>query len=128
MLCNGTRLEVNKLKTNGIKATVLRGCTKGEEVLIPNIPLLTSPNDMGFSFKRLQFPVRLCFVLSINKHSRWLGSIFMTYASHKGNRMLLAQEWEVETTSLSLESAILVRSQIVMMSFTRQLILLMRMP
>ena len=66
-LCNGTRLVVKELMPHVIKATVLSGSGKGEEVLIPKIPLITSPSDIGFSFKRLQFPVRLCFAMSINK-------------------------------------------------------------
>lgn len=37
--------------------TILKGKYKGEDVLIPRISMI--PNDMPFSFKRLQFPVRL---------------------------------------------------------------------
>jgi ATP-dependent DNA helicase PIF1 len=44
---------------NVIEATILKGNYKGEDVLIPN--------DMLFDFKRLQFPVRLAFAMSINK-------------------------------------------------------------
>ncbi|CAF2084545.1 unnamed protein product, partial [Rotaria magnacalcarata] len=36
-----------------------------EDVFIPRIPMV--PNDMPFQFKRLQFPVRLAFAMSINK-------------------------------------------------------------
>ena len=43
----------------------MTGCAKGEIVFIPRIPLI--PNDMPFEFKRLQFPVRLSFAMSINK-------------------------------------------------------------
>jgi len=64
-LCNGTRLAVKKLMNNVIKATILKGKYKGEDVLIPRIPMI--PNDMPFEFKRLQFPVRLAFAMSINK-------------------------------------------------------------
>ncbi|XP_054746754.1 ATP-dependent DNA helicase pif1-like [Anastrepha obliqua] len=64
-LCNGTRLAVKKLLNNVIEATILKGKYKGEDVLIPRIPMI--PNDMPFSFKRLQFPVRLAFAMSINK-------------------------------------------------------------
>lgn len=64
-LCNGTRLSVKKLMPNVIEATILTGTAKGEIVLIPRIPLL--PTDMPFEFKRLQFPVRLAFAMSINK-------------------------------------------------------------
>ena len=67
-LCNGTRLAVKKLMNNLIEATILNGKYKGEDVLIPRIPLI--PNDMPFDFKRLQFPVRLAFVMLINKGSR----------------------------------------------------------
>ena len=64
-LCNGTRLAVKKLMNNVIKATILNGKYKGEDVLIPQVPLI--PNDMPFEFKRLQFPVRLAFAMLINK-------------------------------------------------------------
>ena len=66
-LCNGTKLVVTKLLPNVIKAKVLTGSGKGDEVMIPRIPLISSPSDLAFSFKRLQFPVRLCFAMSINK-------------------------------------------------------------
>ncbi|XP_050059845.1 ATP-dependent DNA helicase PIF1-like [Aphis gossypii] len=46
-LCNGTRKY------------------KGEDVLIPRIPMI--PTDVPFEFKRLQFPVRLAFAMTINK-------------------------------------------------------------
>ncbi|CAF3348294.1 unnamed protein product [Rotaria sp. Silwood2] len=64
-LCNGTRLCVKGLMPHVIEATTLTGCTKGEDVFIPRIPMV--PNDMPFEFKRLQFPVRLAFAMSINK-------------------------------------------------------------
>lgn len=64
-LCNGTRLAVKKLMTNVIEATILNGKIKGEDVLIPRIPMI--PTDMPFEFKRLQFPVRLAFAMTINK-------------------------------------------------------------
>lgn len=64
-LCNGTRLAVKNLMSNVIEATIIKGKYKGEDVLIPRIPL--SPNDMPFEFQRLQFPVRLAFAMTINK-------------------------------------------------------------
>ncbi|XP_059168456.1 uncharacterized protein LOC131950370 [Physella acuta] len=36
-----------------------------EHVLLPRIPMI--PTDMPFDFKRLQFPVRLAFAMTINK-------------------------------------------------------------
>ncbi|GBP40449.1 hypothetical protein EVAR_25301_1 [Eumeta japonica] len=64
-LCNGTRLAVKKLLPNLIEATILTGKSKGEVCLIPRIPMI--PTDMPFEFKRLQYPVRLSFAMSINK-------------------------------------------------------------
>lgn len=64
-LCNGTRLQVKALHRNIVEATILTGCAKGETVFIPRIPLI--PNDIPFEFKRLQFPVKVCFAMTINK-------------------------------------------------------------
>lgn len=49
-----------------IGATILTGKYKGEEVLIPNIPIII-PSDMPFNFKRIQCPIRLAFDMTINK-------------------------------------------------------------
>ncbi|XP_036344619.1 uncharacterized protein LOC118753824 [Rhagoletis pomonella] len=64
-LCNGTRLSVKKMMNNVIEATILIGKFKGEVVRLPRIPMI--PTDMPFEFKRLQFPVRLAFAMTINK-------------------------------------------------------------
>ena len=64
-LVNGTRLVVKKLNKHVIEATILCGAYEGEDVFIPRIPLI--PNDLPFSFKRLQFPIRPCYAMSINK-------------------------------------------------------------
>ncbi|XP_053945028.1 uncharacterized protein LOC128854731 [Anastrepha ludens] len=64
-LCKGARLSVKKLMPNLIQATILTGKAKGEIVPIPRIPLI--PTDMPFEFKRLQFPVRLSFAMTVNK-------------------------------------------------------------
>lgn len=64
-LCNGTRLSVKKLMNNIIEATILNGKFKGDNVLLPRIPMI--PTVMSFEFKRLQFPIRLAFAMTINK-------------------------------------------------------------
>jgi ATP-dependent DNA helicase PIF1 len=38
---------------------------EGEDVLLPRIQMI--PTDMPFEFKRLQFPVRLAFAMTIKK-------------------------------------------------------------
>ena len=48
-----------------IEATILNGKSKGDDVLIPRLPVI--PTNMPFEFKRLQFQVRLAFSMTINK-------------------------------------------------------------
>lgn len=64
-LCNGTRVAVKKLTQNLIEVVITGGKHRGETVLIPRIPMITI--DLSFEFKRLQFPVRLAFAITINK-------------------------------------------------------------
>ena len=64
-LCNGTQLAVKKTMENVIEVTILTGPFEGEAVLIPRIPKI--PTDLPFQFKRLQFPIRLAFAITINK-------------------------------------------------------------
>jgi len=64
-LCNGTRLIVKQMMTHIIEAVIMTGQGKGQPVFIPRIPLI--PSDCPFPFKRLQFPVRPCFAITINK-------------------------------------------------------------
>ena len=54
-----------KTMENVIEATILTGPFEGEAVLIPCIPVI--PTDLPFQFKRLQFPIRLAFAITINK-------------------------------------------------------------
>jgi ATP-dependent DNA helicase PIF1 len=48
-----------------IEATILNVKLKVEDVLLPRTPMVLT--DMSFEFKRLQYPVRLAFVMTINK-------------------------------------------------------------
>ncbi|CAH1709408.1 unnamed protein product [Aphis gossypii] len=64
-LCNGTRLAIKKLLNNVIEATILKEKYKEEDVHIPCIPMI--PTDVPFEFKRLQFPLRLAFAMTIKK-------------------------------------------------------------
>lgn len=64
-LCIGTRLVIRKLMINVISATILKGKFKGENVLILRIPIILS--NIPFEFKRIQFPIRLLFTMTINK-------------------------------------------------------------
>ena len=50
---------------NIIEATILNGQFRAENVLLPRIPII--PTDMPIEFKRVQFPIRLVFAMTINK-------------------------------------------------------------
>jgi hypothetical protein len=50
---------------NVIEATILTGKGEGETVFIPWVPLI--PMELPVIFRRWQFPVRLVFVITINK-------------------------------------------------------------
>nr|XP_009796609.1 PREDICTED: ATP-dependent DNA helicase PIF1-like [Nicotiana sylvestris] len=67
-LCNGTRLTCCDFKSHVISANISVGHFKNTHVFIPRIPLLSSQDEkMPIPFKRTQFPVRLCFAMTINK-------------------------------------------------------------
>jgi ATP-dependent DNA helicase PIF1 len=48
---------------NVIEAVILNGEFRGENILLPRI--LIVPADMPIQFKRLQFPIRLAFGMTI---------------------------------------------------------------
>ncbi|KAK9883689.1 hypothetical protein WA026_004631 [Henosepilachna vigintioctopunctata] len=50
---------------NLIEATIINGKYASENVCIPRIPMI--PTDLPFDFKRLQFPGRLAFAMTMNK-------------------------------------------------------------
>ncbi|TVU02823.1 hypothetical protein EJB05_51671, partial [Eragrostis curvula] len=67
-LCNGTRLVVRGFQNNAIDTEIVGGQHAGKRVFIPRIPLLPSEDlTLPFKFKRIQFPVRLSFAMTINK-------------------------------------------------------------
>jgi hypothetical protein len=68
-LCNGTRLVVTQLRRHNFKARLLSGTGDAQdEVIVPAIPLTSSEeDDLPFVMRRVQFPVRLSFAMTINK-------------------------------------------------------------
>uniref|UniRef100_UPI00358F223C ATP-dependent DNA helicase pif1-like n=1 Tax=Myxine glutinosa TaxID=7769 RepID=UPI00358F223C len=63
---NGTRCIITRLHANVIEATISCGPYKGEVVLLPRIPLIPSDSELPFQFRRLQFPCKPCFAMTIN--------------------------------------------------------------
>ncbi|MCH83312.1 ATP-dependent DNA helicase PIF1 [Trifolium medium] len=66
-LCNGTRLIVVELGTNVIGASFMEKSGKTEKVYIPRMNLIPSGANVSISFQRLQFPLCVCFAMTINK-------------------------------------------------------------
>ena len=66
-LCNGTRLVIKKIHTRLIEAMITIGTYKGKIVLLPRLALIPNETDLPFQFERIQFPIRPCFAMSINK-------------------------------------------------------------
>jgi ATP-dependent DNA helicase PIF1 len=67
-LCNGTGLVVHGFQRNTIYAEIVLGQHAGKRVFLPRIPLYPSDDEIFlFQFKRKQFPIRLSFVMTVNK-------------------------------------------------------------
>jgi ATP-dependent DNA helicase PIF1 len=66
-LCNGTRLICRKFYENLIEAEILIGNFAGKIVFISKLPITLSETNLPINFKRLQFPIRPAFAMTINK-------------------------------------------------------------
>ncbi|XP_021995696.2 ATP-dependent DNA helicase pif1-like [Helianthus annuus] len=66
-LCNGTRLQVKKLYNRVIEAEIISGANIGTSTYIPRINLIPSDKKIPFAFQRRQFPLSVCFAMTINK-------------------------------------------------------------
>ncbi|XP_022008216.1 ATP-dependent DNA helicase PIF1-like [Helianthus annuus] len=66
-LCNGTRLQITFLGKRVIEAEVISGGNIGPRVFIPRINMIQSDKKIPFQFQRRQFPLSVCFAMTINK-------------------------------------------------------------
>jgi hypothetical protein len=66
-LCNGTRLLVVRLGERVLEGEIITGSYKGNRVCIPRIVLNSVDSKWPFTLRRCQFPVRLCYSMTINK-------------------------------------------------------------
>ena len=66
-LCNGTRLIVTRLAEKVLEAIVLTGSNIGDVVYIPRICLNFKDPKWPFTLHRRQFPIRICYAMTINK-------------------------------------------------------------
>ena len=66
-LCNGTRLIVTQLLQRVIEAKIITGTRVSQKVFLPRIVLTHNDDTIPFTFKRKQFPIKLCYAMTINK-------------------------------------------------------------
>ena len=66
-LCNGTRLQVLNVHQRYLQCRNLTGQFNGQDVILPKIALQPSEVNLPFQLRRVQFPVRLAYAMTINK-------------------------------------------------------------
>ena len=66
-LCNDTRLQVLRMGTINIEARIISGGKIGTICAIPRMIISPSDTKMPFKLNRRQFPVSICFAMTINK-------------------------------------------------------------
>lgn len=65
--CNRTRLIITRLGRRCIEDRMLEGEFNGQLCLIPQIKLTITENDPFYILTRRQYPIRLCFAITVNK-------------------------------------------------------------
>ncbi|KAL7111555.1 hypothetical protein ACP275_05G096100 [Erythranthe tilingii] len=66
-LCNGTRLQVERLGMHVFSCKVLSGKNVGDMVFISRMTLIPSNSTLPVKFQRSQYPVIISFSMTINK-------------------------------------------------------------
>ena len=66
-LCNGTRLLIKRLGDHVLEAEIMTGTKIGMLVGIPRIVLNGTSPRWPFTLQRRQFPIRVCYAMTINK-------------------------------------------------------------
>ena len=66
-LCNGTRLVITRLGYKVIEVKIITGHRAGKSILLPRITLFQTEGKIPVTIRRKQFPIRLCFAMTINK-------------------------------------------------------------
>lgn len=67
-LCNGTRLLITRMRRRVIKGGIITESCAGEIAFLPRIALTSEASpSLPFTLRRLQFPVRPAFGMTINK-------------------------------------------------------------
>ena len=65
--CNGTRMLVKEVRDRLLVLEVLCGPNKGNVLFLPRFSMQERDSRLPFKIKRVQFPVRLSYAMTINK-------------------------------------------------------------
>src|SRR6202023_191045 len=66
-VCNGSRGIITQLGRHVIQIRLITGDHAGSLIFVPRLKLQPSDTQVPFEFERRQFPLRLCFAMTINK-------------------------------------------------------------
>ena len=66
-LCNGTRLIIREMYQNFLDVEISTGKNKNQRFFIPKLSIAPSDLDHPVHIKRIQFPIRSAFSMTINK-------------------------------------------------------------
>ena len=66
-VCNGSRGIVTRMSNRVLEVELLTGSNAGTTMFIPRLSITPSSTQVPFEFCRRQFPVKVCFAMSINK-------------------------------------------------------------
>jgi ATP-dependent DNA helicase PIF1 len=66
-LCNGTRLVITVLGDMIVEGKIVTRTHKGKSVMIPRISLTLKNNKWPFILQRRQYPIKICYSMTINK-------------------------------------------------------------
>ena len=66
-VCNGSRGILTRIRNRVLEIRLITGDNAGQKVFIPRMRLHPIEGQLPFTLSRLQFPVRLCFSMTINK-------------------------------------------------------------
>ncbi|CAN1174079.1 ATP-dependent DNA helicase PIF1 [Linum perenne] len=69
-LCNGTRILLTHLGDHTLRGLIIGGSHEGTIAIIPRIVLDKTDPNWPFTLKRRQYPLRLCYAMTINKSQR----------------------------------------------------------
>ena len=66
-LTNGVRVVIRRMHDLFLDVEILTGATQGKRVFIPRMTLTPSDTDLPFQLRRVQFPIRLAYAMTVNK-------------------------------------------------------------